>query len=191
MEQPRRSRRTEIAGLRAELAAKDVPLRQIARAIAARYNVSSRVAYRLAHGLTQQQVTDRWNELWPAMDGESIITYKHISYWESWPAPTGRAPSPDTLNRLARIYRCSAAELLDGEDHTKPGTTPMPGPSPATPSPADATVVAEPSDVLTRIDQFIAMSDTLVTRESEYHQPQGPTALPLCRHVRAYGVVVL
>ncbi len=95
MEPSRRSRRAELAALRAELTARGVPLRQIAQLIRSRYNVGSRIAYRYAHGLTQQQAADRWNDLWPSVDGQTAITHKHISYWEAWPAPTGRAPSAE------------------------------------------------------------------------------------------------
>jgi tetratricopeptide (TPR) repeat protein/transcriptional regulator with XRE-family HTH domain len=152
--------------------ARGVPLRQLAQLIRSRYHVSSRVAYRLAHGLTQQQVADRWNELWPSADGQTAVTHKHISYWETWPLPTGRAPSVETLNRLARIYRTSAADLLDGEDHSEPDTTLVPTPRPAPAAPATLTAVrAEPADVLSRVDTFIAeAASTLVTRESAYHQ---------------------
>jgi transcriptional regulator with XRE-family HTH domain len=167
-----RSRRAELAALRAELHAKGAPVRQIARLIRVRHNLGIRAAYRYAHGLTQQQVADRWNQLWPSADGASAITHKHISYWEAWPLPTGRAPSADTLNRLARIYETSAAELLDGEDHTQTGGTLVPGnATPAAIEPSTSGIVqVGPSDVLTRVDQFIATSDALVTRESDYHQ---------------------
>ena len=167
-----RSRRAELAALRAELHAKGAPIRQIAQLIRVRYHLGARAAYRYAHGLTQQQVADRWNELWPSADGTSAITHKHISYWEAWPLPTGRAPSADTLNRLARIYAANAADLLDGEDHTQAGSALVPGSAAPAPSVASAsgTVQVEPSDVLTRVDRFIAASDTLVTRESGYHQ---------------------
>ncbi len=46
------------------------------------------------------------------------MTHKNVSYWEAWPASTGRMPSARVLNRLARIYQCRAEDLLDGEDHT-------------------------------------------------------------------------
>ncbi|OLB75209.1 MAG: hypothetical protein AUI14_21435 [Actinobacteria bacterium 13_2_20CM_2_71_6] len=168
MDQRYRSRRAELDSLRAELHAKGAPIRQIAHLIRIRYNLGSRTAYRYALGLTQQQVANRWNELWPSADGETPMTHKHISYWEAWPGPTGRPPSAQTLNRLARIYHTSAAELLDGEDHTAPDPAlPATGREPVS---ARAIVTAEPSDVLTRVDRFIAASDTLVTRESDYHQ---------------------
>jgi tetratricopeptide (TPR) repeat protein len=167
-----RSRRAEIAHLRAELRAKGASVRQVAGLIRARYNVNSRVAYRHAHGLTQQQVADRWNDLWPSIDGELPITHKHISYWEAWPAATGRAPSAETLNRLARIYRCNAADLLDGEDYSEPTSALVPiGFPPSSPVLTGDVVTAEPSDVLTRVDAFIASSGSLLTaRESDYHQ---------------------
>ena len=167
-----RSRRAELAAVRAELHAKGAPVRQIARLIRDRHHLGARAAYRYAHGLTQQQVADRWNQLWPAADGASAITHKHISYWEAWPLRTGRPPSAETLNRLARIYRTSAAELLDGEDHSQPDKGPAA--ISRTPHAVAATssdmVKAEPVDLLNRVDQFIAASDTLVTGESDYHQ---------------------
>lgn len=83
---------------------------QIITDFASRYCVTPLTAARLAHGLTQQQVADRWNELWS--DGEHPKTYKQISYWE-----TGdRTPGRDALNKLALLYCCSAGVLLDGKD---------------------------------------------------------------------------
>jgi len=69
-------------------------------------------AARLAHGLTQQQVANKWNELWP--DPDHPKTAKALSYWE-----TGeRQPSRDALNKLALLYCCSAGVLLGGEDYS-------------------------------------------------------------------------
>jgi tetratricopeptide (TPR) repeat protein len=91
--------------------------RQIAGQLRDRYGINSRVAYRLAHGLTQAEVAQRWNAHWP--DPSAPKTAKTISYWEIWPATGGRTPSPDALNKLAYLYRCSAGELLDGEDFSR------------------------------------------------------------------------
>lgn len=87
----------------------------IAAAWKERYDINSRVALRLAHGLTQAEVAQRWNQQWP--DADCPKTGKHISYWEIWPGAAGRAPSYETLDRLAFLYQCSAGDLLDGEDH--------------------------------------------------------------------------
>jgi hypothetical protein len=86
------------------------------------HELNSRVAYRLANGLTQGEVAELWNSQWP--DAQAPKTGKQISYWESWPGPGGRAPSAETLNRLAFLYRCAAGELLDGEDHSPTPTSP-------------------------------------------------------------------
>jgi ADP-ribose pyrophosphatase YjhB (NUDIX family) len=74
--------------------------------------ISALTAGRLAHGLTQRHVADRWNELWP--DPEHLMSAKTISYWETG----SRQPSRDSLNKLAFLYRCSAGVLLDGHDYT-------------------------------------------------------------------------
>jgi transcriptional regulator with XRE-family HTH domain len=115
----RQSQKEELAELRDELRAQGWTYRDIAGRLSEERKVNSRVAFRLAHGLTQQEVADRWNELWPCDDGETPITYKHISYWEAWPTKSGRTPSLKTLNRLARIYCCRANDLLDGEDYSR------------------------------------------------------------------------
>lgn len=88
---------------------------RIAAEWAQRDRLNPRVAFRLAHGLTQAEVAERWNSLWP---DPVPRTAKHISYWEVWPASGGRTPSLETLNRLAMIYQCAAGDLLGGEDYT-------------------------------------------------------------------------
>ena len=108
------SYRREAAHLRAE----GYSLREVVTRWRETYGLNTRVAYRLAHGLTQADVAQRWNEQWP--DAEYPKTGKQISYWEIWPGPAGRQPSPETLNRLALLYRCSAGELLDGADYSGP-----------------------------------------------------------------------
>jgi hypothetical protein len=100
---PYRSRRAEILDLRFDMRTRGATTAQVVATLRERYNVGSRVAFRLAHGLTQRQVADAWNSLWPAAEGASPLTHKHLLYWEAWPAPTGRAPSVDVLNCLARI----------------------------------------------------------------------------------------
>jgi tetratricopeptide (TPR) repeat protein len=107
-----RSYQREAAQLRALM----WTYQQIAAHWRHRYGFNSRVAYRLAHGLTQAEVAERWNSQWP--DPDSPKSAKTISYWEIWPDPGGRTPSPDVLNKLAYLYRCDAGELLDGEDHS-------------------------------------------------------------------------
>ena len=78
------------------------------------YRVNARVAQRLAHGWSQNDVADQWNERWP----DDIKTFKNISYWEKWPASTGYTPSLEVLTKLADIYSCRVADLVsDAADH--------------------------------------------------------------------------
>lgn len=72
------------------------------------YRVNPRVALRHAHGWSQPQAAQRWNELWP----DDPKTFKNFSYWEQWPGQTGHTPSLDTLDRLARLYECKITDLL-------------------------------------------------------------------------------
>lgn len=88
---------------------------RIALELRLRHRLNARVAYRLAHGWTQEEVARRWNERWPGPGAAK--TGKTISYWEIWPARGGRAPSARTLARLAALYHCRPGDLLDGTDH--------------------------------------------------------------------------
>src|SRR4051794_31021034 len=87
---------------------------EVATVFCDEYGVNARVALRLAHGWSQGDAADRWNDRWP----DDPKTYKNISYWEQWPAPTGYTPSLDVLAKLAQLYECHVAELLsDGGDN--------------------------------------------------------------------------
>ncbi len=88
--------------------------RRIARRLQRRHRLGALVAFRLAHGWTQEEAARRWNERWPAAG--SAKTGKTWSYWESWPAKGGRAPSAAVLWRLAELYLCRPGDLLDGPD---------------------------------------------------------------------------
>ena len=81
---------------------------QIAHIFADRFGVNMRVACRLAHGYSQAKVSDQWNQLWP----DEPKTFKNLSYWEQWPAPTGHTPSLRVLQRLAYLYECTVADLV-------------------------------------------------------------------------------
>lgn len=59
---------------------------------------------RMARGMTQQEVADRWCAEFP----DEPKTAKYIACWEAGT----RAASVPTLRRLAGIYRCTVAELL-------------------------------------------------------------------------------
>ena len=78
------------------------------------YGLNARLAFRLAHGWTQEEAARRWNE---RFSGEGPPrTGKNFSYWESWPARGGREPSLRTLARLAELYLCRPGDLVDGQD---------------------------------------------------------------------------
>nr|WP_232794250.1 MULTISPECIES: helix-turn-helix transcriptional regulator [Pseudofrankia] len=109
-----------MAPTAAQIRAQSTDLRALGwsyRRIAAHWQLAhglgARLAFRLAHGWTQEDAARRWNERWPA----SPKTGKSFSYWETWPASGGRAPSPLALARLAELYLCRPGDLVDGLDY--------------------------------------------------------------------------
>jgi tetratricopeptide (TPR) repeat protein len=112
-----RSRRARLAALSQSLRGQGQTWAQIAARIATDEHVSMRVAYRLAHGMSQREVAARWCEEFPAEGGTASMSDKIISYWETWPQ-SGYEPSLKSLKRLARIYQCHVGDLIDNGDFT-------------------------------------------------------------------------
>ncbi|MDT3395384.1 helix-turn-helix transcriptional regulator [Streptomyces sp. B1866] len=102
--------RRRKAALAAGLRAQGCTWGAIAARIQREEKVNARQAMRIARQWTQQQVADRWNELFP--DSEHPMTQKKLSFWESWPQ-SGREPSLTTLERLAKVYECETRDLID------------------------------------------------------------------------------
>jgi transcriptional regulator with XRE-family HTH domain len=111
-----RSRRARLAALSAQLRAGGQSWAQIARTVQDQEHVNARVALRLAHGWTQEQVAIRWNQQWPPKGGSAGITDKNISAWETWPL-SGVQPSLKTLKRLAQLYQCDIGQLVEDGDY--------------------------------------------------------------------------
>lgn len=109
------SKRREQHDLAARLRSDGKMWGEIALVFRQRYRVNGRVALRLAHGLSQKDVADVWNARWP----DTPKSPKYISYWEQWPGTSGHQPPLEALRRLAEIYECSVADLLqDYADYT-------------------------------------------------------------------------
>jgi transcriptional regulator with XRE-family HTH domain len=79
----------------------------IAQAIRDSYSVNARIAFRWAHGWTQEQVAAEWCALWP----DDLKTGQNISTWERWPE-SGHEPSLRTLTRLAEVYQADLSDLV-------------------------------------------------------------------------------
>lgn len=89
---------------------------EIAAEFALRWGFRPRQAWRHAHGLTQDEVAARYNQL--LNNGQAPMTSKRISDYENWP-DSGNKPTPKTLAILAKIYSTSASKLVDHYDRQK------------------------------------------------------------------------
>ncbi|MGH4012096.1 MAG: hypothetical protein ACRDTH_28720 [Pseudonocardiaceae bacterium] len=81
---------------------------EVAEALRQRYRFNARLALRYAHGWSQRQAAEEWNQRWP----DEMKTFKMFSYWEMWPSSTGHAPTFDNLSKLAELYECAVSDLL-------------------------------------------------------------------------------
>ncbi|MGI9003304.1 MAG: hypothetical protein ACR2GH_16880 [Pseudonocardia sp.] len=119
-----RSKKAAQARLTAKLRAENKTWTEVAQHFAQCYQVTMLVAFRLAHGWSQNQVAEQWNDHWP----DEPKTFKSFSCWENWLSSTGHEPSLRTLDRLAQLYECSVGDLLsDRADyrHLDPATRPV------------------------------------------------------------------
>lgn len=145
-----RSRRARIAALRESLRAEGWTWAQIARRIAHDEHVNMRVAFRLAHGMSQREVAARWNEEFPGESGTAGMTDKIVSYWETWPQ-SGYEPSLKSLKRLARIYQCNVGDLVDDGDFSHLDRAALHGRTPSA-APAKAAAKYGPRDTVLASD---------------------------------------
>jgi hypothetical protein len=107
---PRGGRRQEHRELARSLRAAGQAWPEIAAVLRERYGLPARVAMRIAHDWSQADAAAAWNARWP----DDPKSFKNISYWETWPSPTGHAPSLAVLDRLAEVYECDVADLVAG-----------------------------------------------------------------------------
>jgi tetratricopeptide (TPR) repeat protein len=86
---------------------------EIAEQMLLRWHFRPRQAWRHAHGFTQDEVAQRYNEV--VDDAAAAMTGKRISDYESWPN-SGARPLPGVLAVLATIYQTTPANLVDYAD---------------------------------------------------------------------------
>ncbi len=109
------ARKRERERLRTTMAATGASVEEIAAEIGHRFRERPRAAFRYAHGMSQQDVADAYNEL-ADTQGTAPMNDKRISSFERWPASPER-PSVHVLDVLARIFHTSMNNLLDKDDY--------------------------------------------------------------------------
>ncbi|WP_435602873.1 XRE family transcriptional regulator [Streptomyces sp. bgisy130] len=103
--------------LRAVMNKADCTPAQIALEIRGQFGIRPRAAWRLAHGLTLQEVADRVNDLAATRPGVAVAADASLAArWEKWPSRTGRRPTPSVLVVLAEVFGCAAEDLIDFKD---------------------------------------------------------------------------
>lgn len=106
----RGARRQEQRGLARSLRGRGASWPEVAAALRDRFGLTARLAMRIAHDWSQADTAAAWNARWP----DDPKSFKNISYWETWPSPTGHAPSLAVLDRLAQVYECAVSDLVAG-----------------------------------------------------------------------------
>lgn len=167
----RGGRRQEHRELARALRAEGREWPDIAAVLRERYGLPARVAMRVAHDWSQADAAAAWNTRWP----DDPKSFKNISYWETWPSPTGHAPSLAVLDRLARVYECDVADLVAGWGEHRAGADraqrlpepqrpdPLLGPSSATAPAAGRSGTADgpaPSELVGRWDSHRTCAGT-------------------------------
>ncbi|MGH8885524.1 MAG: hypothetical protein ACRDYX_10215 [Egibacteraceae bacterium] len=111
-----RTRREEIAELRAHGLTQGWPVPRIVEAIVDRFDVSRLEAHRLARGWTRRQAVDAVLATYDA-DGwpRARLTPQRLCAWERDPRVR---PGEDYLDRLCRVYQTRADQLGSGHDYT-------------------------------------------------------------------------
>ena len=79
--------------------------------------VNMRVAFRLAHDMTQHEVAVRLNKLFPAEDRGAGVTAQHVSYWETWPQ-TGRSHQSRPISASPASTKCAIGDLIEDSDYS-------------------------------------------------------------------------
>src|SRR5262249_26984012 len=81
---------------------------EVADTLRETYRINPRLAFRYAHGWSQERAAYEWNKRWP----DELKPFKNFSHWEAWPGRTGHGPNYENLARLAELYECAVSDLL-------------------------------------------------------------------------------